>query len=486
MLKTSLIRLAKGSLVYGTGSILQRFMGLLLLPLFTRVLSPEDYGIVTLVSLVGVAISGFLTLGTGNSMGILYFREKDLSKRFSIIWSNILLMAGNGIFCLLIIYLLSPMLSNLIFKTEVYANLIVLSLLGNVLTVISDPWLAYLRFEEKAKDHVVLTLISSFLTISLSVYFVLVIKLGVFGLILATPISHGIMLIVNWRVIGSKVPFAIDVKVFKPLLKIGFPSIFGLFAFLLIDYADRQMIERILGLSAVGIYSNGYNFGFFMIFIVGAFGTAWSPFFMSFINKPEEASLVFSKVLYYYVIGCGCLVVLFFLMAKPVVMLMTAPAFHEAHLVVGIIACSYFFKGCYQIFLPGIYYAEKLYVQSIIEWSGAFANIFLNLWLIPIYGILGAAFATLASYLVLPLLAWFFSRNYLKVDYQWKRITLAIFILLSAIFALFGISFYFQNNVISALLNGILAVGIFFLALYKTSLLDEEKAFIWRLIRVKD
>ena len=92
MIKNAINRLAKGSLIYGIGSMLQRFMGILLLPFFTRVLTPEDYGAISLVSLVGVAMSGLLTLGTGNSLGLLYFREKDISKRPTIIWTNLVLM----------------------------------------------------------------------------------------------------------------------------------------------------------------------------------------------------------------------------------------------------------------------------------------------------------------------------------------------------------------------------------------------------------
>jgi O-antigen/teichoic acid export membrane protein len=62
-------RLLKGSAVYGLGTILQRFMGLLLLPFFTKVISPEDYGIVALISLISIALGGLLTLGTENSRG---------------------------------------------------------------------------------------------------------------------------------------------------------------------------------------------------------------------------------------------------------------------------------------------------------------------------------------------------------------------------------------------------------------------------------
>jgi O-antigen/teichoic acid export membrane protein len=110
MIKTALIRLAKGSLIYGLGGVLQRFMGLLLLPFFTQVLTPEDYGVVALISLIGVAMSGLLSLGTGNSMGLLYYREEDHSKRPTIIWTNLLLLVVNGLFWYAIIFFLASLL----------------------------------------------------------------------------------------------------------------------------------------------------------------------------------------------------------------------------------------------------------------------------------------------------------------------------------------------------------------------------------------
>ena len=324
MLKDALTRLAKGSLIYGIGGMLQRFMGLLLLPFFTRVLTPQDYGVVALISLIGVAMSGLFTLGTGNSMGVLYYRELDITKRPTIIWSNVLLLTVNGVFWYSLVFVSAPMLSALMFQSERYADLIRLALLGSVFITIADPWLAYLRMEEKAKRYVAITLISSLLSIGLSIWFVLVQGIGVKGVVLAGTLAQGIMIGVNWLMIGRNLPLHIDSGLFGPLVRIGFPSIFGLFAFLIIDYADRQMIERLVSLDALGIYSVGYSFGMVMSIAMGAFATAWPPFFMSYLNKPDEARIVFSRVLTYYLIGFGALVVLFFFSAKPITLMMTA------------------------------------------------------------------------------------------------------------------------------------------------------------------
>jgi O-antigen/teichoic acid export membrane protein len=422
MVRAALTRLAKGSIVYGVGGVLQRFMGLLLLPFFTRVLTPEDYGVVALISLVTIAMGGPFNLGTGNSLGVLYFREPDPRRRPTIIWSTVALVAVNATLLYLLLYAAAPTLSGLMFRTDRYADLIRLSLLGLLFATVTDPWLAFLRMEEKARAYVAFTVLSSLLSIGLSAWFVLGARMGVTGLILAGTLAHGAMLVVAWATIGRRLTFRIDASRFLPLARIGLPSIFGLFAFLVIDYADRQMIERMLGLDALGLYSIGYSFGMVMTIAMGAFTTAWAPFFQSYIHRTEEARAVFGRVLTYYLIGFGALVVLFFYGARPLVLVLTAPAFHGAYAVVGLVAAAYMLKGCYLILLPGIYYAEQLHKQVGIEWAAAIVNIGLNLWLIPIYGIRGAAIATLGSYLCLPVLAWLVARRSLAVDYQWGRV----------------------------------------------------------------
>ena len=97
MIKSALTRLSKGTLVYGIGGVIQRFIFLLLLPFLTEALSPQSFGVLALFSLLGAALSGLISLGTGNSMGVLYFSEKDREKRPSIVWTNCFLISLNSI-----------------------------------------------------------------------------------------------------------------------------------------------------------------------------------------------------------------------------------------------------------------------------------------------------------------------------------------------------------------------------------------------------
>ena len=166
--------------------------------------------------------------------------------------------------------------------------------------------------------------------------------------------------------------------------------------------------------------------------------------------------------------------------------MMTAPSFHDAWVIVGLVATGYMLKGCYLILLPGIYIAEKLVYQSMIEWVAAILNICLNLWLIPIYGILGAAIATPLSYLSLPVLAWFIfiAMNYLKVDYEWTRLAWVIALVILACCALYHLSQYFSSQVFDLMLYGIIVFIIYFAITFLFLLKEQEHMYIYKIIRL--
>ena len=160
--------------------------------------------------------------------------------------------------------------------------------------------------------------------------------------------------------------------------------------------------------------------------------------------------------------------------------LTTAPEFHDAWIVVGLVALGYMIKGCYLIFLPGIYFAKKLGLQSILEWIAAVLNIVLNIILIPSFGILGAAFATFLSYLSLPILAWFTARKYLVVNYEWSRIATGSLFILASSYLLYQFSQIFVSELLKLMLFGSLVCVVFFGAVFCFLLKDGERLIIYR------
>lgn len=483
MLGFELKRLFRGSVIYGVGTILQRFIGILLLPFFTNELTTEDYGVISLISLVSIALTGVFNLGTSNSIGILYFKEVDHSKRPTIIWSTVILLMCVSTVWLLFFYIAAPKISLLVFEDARYSELFFLSIIGLAISTTGEPFLAYLRMEEKSKHFSIQSLVVSLITTLSSILFILFFKWGAKGFILAGLVGQVSMVIFSFIYIVPKIRFSFNSQIFGPLINIGFPSIFGLFAFLIIDYGDRQILQRFLGLSELGIYSVGYNFGMVVMVLVNAFSASWSPFFMSFINRPEDARVVFGNVLKYYLIGFGFLSLFFFGFAKLFLTIVVAPDYIAGYKVVGLVAVGYILRGSYLILLPALYFSKKLKLQSMIECSVAIVNIALNLWLVPVFGILGAAFATVISFACLPFFTYFVSSRLLKVQYDTKRIVLGISVISITAIVLFLGTQQLQLWY-GALFTGINII-IAFLLLFRLSFLDTERKFLLGKLRLK-
>ncbi len=468
-------RLLKGSFIYGFGSVLQRLIGVLLLPFFTRELTPYDYGVISLITLITAGLTGIFNLGTLNSMGILFFKEEDLEKRKTIVFSTFFLLLSISVIIILVLFALTPQICLLVFQKKENLTTFRLAFITLGLTTVSEPFLSYLKMMEKAKIFTALTLCISLVTTLLCILFVLMLHLGTFGFFLASLCSQTLLLVLLYFIICRKEKFTIDKIFFIPLVKLGFPSIFGLLAFLLIDYSDRQILQRYAGLSSLGIYSIGYNFGMVVMLFVNAFLAAWPPFFMSYINKQEEAKFVFAKVFRYYILGFGFIGLLFFGFSKTFLSIIVDSKFIEAYSVVGLVAMGYILRGSYSVLLPGLYFNQKLKFQSLIEWITAVLNIILNFFFISRYGMQGAAFATLLSFSLLPFFTWLFTRNLFPVAYEWKLIAQSIIILTLASVSLFYLTRYQDGILLLIFVTSIITVS--FVLLVRFCLRNDELLF---------
>lgn len=456
---------SKAGIIYGLGGAVRKLSGFLLLPFLTQRLTPTDYGVFALISILLVGFTGIANLGTGNSLSILFFQEDDSKKRENLIWTNFILLFFTNLVLLLFVVIFSKNISQVVLKTELYSEFIVVSFFGLSLRVLSDPFMNYLRMIEQPLKYISINIFGTAAFVLLIIYNVIYLDQGLVGYVYAITLSQfiSLLLIILW--VGSHLSFKLIKGKILPLVKIGFPSIFGIFAFVLIDYSDRELIHLFLGLDSLGIYSVAYSFGMLVVLFTDAFSLVWAPFFNSYINKQSEAKFIFPSILNVYLALSFSILILIFGCSKPIFYLLTESSYHSGYSIIGLISFSYLMKGVYLIFLPGFYFNKKLHLISLIEWVSAILNIILNLIMIPKLGLLGAAFATALSYLALCVISYFKGYKYLEINYQWITIlktTLISSIALALILMLNEVQFYIQY--IEYLIGGFIAiVSIYFL-----------------------
>ena len=418
-------RLSKNMLIYGVGGFLNRFIGFLLLPIFTAYLSPSDYGISSILSWIAFLVTPIFSLGLGAAIAPCYFEGDNLERKESTVRTAFsLLLISSGLLAITGIGF-AKSISSLAFKTSEYHDLVTMTFLSTSLSLLSIPSTLYLQLEERAKLFVTLTLLVTLGSVASSLILVVAFGRGVRGWVEAALIGQAINVILFLLPVIRKVAFRFSFTLSKKLFKLSLPLIPS-FAFLFVlQHGNRYIIQRFDGLESLGVYTVGVNLGLAMSMAVSAFQTAWLPFFMSFVEKREEARLLFGRIMTYYVLAFGAVTTLFFIGAKPIVMLLTQPAFHEAYKVVGLSATAQFLGGLFSILLPGLYFAKEVGYVSLVQAVASVIAIGLNLVLVPLFGILGAGTSLALGFLAMVLLTllWNFKRrdNYLRVQYEWRR-----------------------------------------------------------------
>lgn len=426
MIRQQLGRLAKNSLIYGVGQVLNRFISFLLLPVFTSYLTPTDYGVISILGLVVFALTPVFSLGFGTATGICYYEGNNQERKETTIWTAFILLVGSTSILAVLGIVFGRQISWLAFLTPDHDYLVTLSLLSTALSILVMPFTLYLQFEEKVKTFVTLTTISTLISIGVSVMMVVVLEKGIQGLIEGRVIAQAAGLALYLLPVVPKLKFRFRWRLSKELLRLGAPLIPAFVFLFILQQVNKYILQWFGGLEVVGVYSVGYNIGLVMGLVVAGFTNAWYPYFMSFIDKKDEACTLFGRILTYYVFGFGTLSLFFYACAKPVVMIMTQPEFHEAYKVVGLSATAQFLIGVFSLLLPGMYFAKEVKYQSLVQAAAAFITVGLNFLFIPLFGLLGAAVSLMLGYLAMVILQqiWNFRRKhvYLEVQYQWNRV----------------------------------------------------------------
>ena len=367
MINPQLKRLARVSLIYGAGTIINRFISFLLLPVFTKYLTPADYGVSSILAFIAFFIQPVLTLGFGTSLGLCYFDQKTDEHKQSVIWSATVILTASVAIVIVSAFLFSREISQIAFQSPEYGNLVIISMLGTAATILVVPPMLYLQFEERAVSYVIASVLGSLISIGLMIYEVVFLLRGILGLVEAIAIGQAITLLLFLGIVAPKMKLTFSKSLGRALLRLGIPIIPGFAFVFLLQNANSYILQYLKGLDAVGIYTVGFNLGLPIGMVIGAFGNAWTPFFLSFTDKKEEAVTLFRRITTYYVMGFGFLTFLFFAFAKPFVMVMTQPPFHGAYSVVGWSAASQFFIGLFSVLLPAAYLAKEAKYITIIQ-----------------------------------------------------------------------------------------------------------------------
>ncbi|MCH8011606.1 MAG: oligosaccharide flippase family protein [Candidatus Marinimicrobia bacterium] len=425
-MKPSVKSLTRQTLIYGTGNIISRLVTFLLLPILTHALSPQDYGIITLV----YVFLGFMNIIYQYGLEPAFFRfssedSKDKIRSFSTAFWMIL---GTSIILSAVIIGFKSQISLILLGDIKYHALFSLTAGILLFDALAKIPFALLRLEERASVFMAVKLLNVVITLTLNIWLVVIREAGIIGVFQSVFFAAVATYIAVLLFTFSSLKISFSKKLAEKFIKFGSPFIPAGLAAIAMEMIDRYLLLHLKDATMVGIYSAGYKLGIFMLLITTAFNYAWLPFFLK-AGKTTEASSVFAKIFTYFsVVALFTWITISFFIPEIIRITiggysLIGPSFYSAETIVPIILLGYIFQGYYLNFLPGIYFEKKTGLIPIITISGAAINIILNLILIPKYGITGAAIATLIGYAAMAGTTFLMSRRLFYIPYEWKKIS---------------------------------------------------------------
>jgi O-antigen/teichoic acid export membrane protein len=450
----SLKRLAKESLIYGLSGYISKSISLLLLPLYTAVLTTEDYGILDLLGTI-VVVSTFLILsGTDTSVGYYYFRKEHFDERPKIIISSmyVRLLFSAGAFVL--IFFGSQMISQLIFGRDL-SLFVTITGMTIVFQALHSFLFNLLRLEFRVWLYTILSSVNILLSILMTIYFVLVLDMGVYGALIAQAISYGLIFVYTMFYVFKRYGFGFSYEWIKKILAYGFPLIGTGIAVWVLNSTDRYFLAHYTDLSAVGIYAVGAKLASIIGIIGGALQMSWGPYAMD-IQYEKNAKDIYSKVFQLYFMVNVLAILSISMFAIDILKVFTQPAFYSAKAVVPFLCTSVFLTNAYFIVSIGINLTKKLQHTIWITILAAALNIGLNFLLTPLFGPVGASFCIMAANFVIFILTYIFSQKYYHIDYKFKKVLIVLF----PAAAIIAISYYYNLTLVPR----IILSGIFFIA----------------------
>ena len=318
--------------------------------------------------------------------------------------------------------LFSRQINNLLFQSKDYTLLVRLTFITGFFNVLSTIPFQLFRAKLQSVKFSLVSILRFLLNVSFNIYFILKLKMGLSGVVYGNLFTAILISILTFFLIYKNLSLKFSFSKLKSMLSYGFPLVPGGLSIWVLSVANRYFLERLSTTTELGLYSLGSRFsGILELLIIQPFLTTWPSIYFP-LAKEENAPPTFSRLTtYFLLIGSFCSLGIIAI-SNPVLKIMAGQKFWGAYKVIPLLVFSVLLYGLFSLLNIGIFIQKKTKYNPLIIGIAAIFNLLLNYFLIPPYGMLGAAYATFFSYLLMDLLAYIINVRVYPVPYEWIRI----------------------------------------------------------------
>lgn len=474
----------KNGFIYALTSVVGNFIPIVTFPIFTRILSKEDYGILALAQIYAVFMSSLANFGLILGYERNFFQYKNDKQSAQLLYSTLCMVTANFLFFLILTLIFKEKLAQWIIGSAEHAHLLFWVFCSTIVISFKQYYLMYFKNTENAKAVAKYTIDESLLGMAFSIFFVAYLKTGVVGLAYGQLLASLIVLTVLMVRFLGKLPFDFSWLILQESLKISYPLTPRIFLGIVSNQFDKYVLGLLTSIGGVGVYSIGQKFANIVFTFMTAIQNVFSPqVYKKMFELGDEGGKAVGTYLtpfFYISIAVGLFISLF---SEEIFFVLTPPSYHGAVPIVMVLAMlygSYFFGK-----QPQLIFAKKTYITSLLTMFSITLNILLNIPFVMKWGAIGAAWGTFLAGLISGTISFFIAQHYYNIKWEYRKIIAIIgTFFFSSIFTLIllemQLSYYLRLSFKLSSLFFYIFIGIRIHVLTWQNVLAVKKTFLRR------
>jgi O-antigen/teichoic acid export membrane protein len=420
--KSELASVGRHTLIYAFGTVLNRVVAFIMLPLYTHQLSVADYGVLQLLGMTTDVIS--IVAGSRIAEGIYYLfhKEDDPARGREVLSTALICLSLSYALCATLAGVLSQPISTLLFRTPNHSMLVKVAATAFGFEGLLLVSMNYLQLKNRSQFYVMVSAVKLFIQLTVNIVLLVVLHMGPVAILIGTLSANVIIGIWLTAIMVREVGVKFSRPAARGLLAFGIPLVGTQIATFVSTYGDRFFLQASANEAVVGLYALSYQFGFVLVYFgFGPFFSVWQPTRFA-IAKRDDRNETYARAFILcnlVLITTGVGIELF---VQDFLNAMTAEAYHAAGAIIPVILVAYLLQGWSDFQNLGIQVKERTHLITVANWVCAGVAIAGYLILIPKFLAWGAAYATLAAFLSRYLLILYFSQRLWPVHLRWTPV----------------------------------------------------------------
>ena len=417
-----LLSLLSDAAVYGVSNVLSQVIGFLLLPLYTRFLTPADYGIVAMLTMVMTLFGPLANLGMTNAVFRRFNQAKDPATCRTVLGTGLVSVIFGSLALLVATVPFSRWIAADFVGDANTTFLVAVCLLSATFNTIGQVPNVTLRALRRVKTASGLNVARVVVAIGTTVLFVAGLRMGVkgwmYGILAADFVSLIMAVAVTWGMYDLR--FSRDT--WRSMISYGLPFVPHRLQAIAMGSFSQYMVRQMLGLGEAGIFEIAAKFAMPVGLAVNAIQEAWIPFKFQMHAQEADARPFFRSIFTYYFAAVTYLWVGVSLWGFDVVRLMTPQAFHDAAMLVPLLALLRVCQGVYFMMGTGLELTDRTASYPLVSLAGLVTVVVSAFVLVGPLGVVGAGLANVLSVLAMTAMIYWLAQRRFGIAYDWPTI----------------------------------------------------------------